>query len=84
MVGVHNMAPPSELLSIQNLNTKGGQHPIGKNKKGKIKKKDNNATIYQNNKVGREKKEKKNVKFPCKLYMELHMTHHCPKMEESR
>jgi hypothetical protein len=33
--------------------------------------------------VGEGKKEKKKVKFPCKLCIDDHLTHLCPKLEET-
>ena len=74
--------PPSDILSVQKATTKGGQQPGGK-KKGKNQKKDTTASGGNTN-AGGDKKERRKVKFPCKLCLEDHLTHHCPKMEEAK
>ena len=53
---------------------KGNQQPSGKKKKGKKGEGNQNKTKPTNNADG-GKKEKKKVKFPCKLCQEDHLTH---------
>jgi hypothetical protein len=36
------------------------------------------------NNVGKGKNEKRKVKFPCKLFMDDHLTHQCPRLEEAK
>jgi len=84
-----NKPSSSYVLLVHNINQKGNQQPRGK-KKGKGKKinttmggvndnKDKNAT----NARGGERK-KRRVKFPCKLFVELHPLHECPKFAEAK
>ena len=66
---------------------KGTQQPGGKNKKGKDKKggeKNKNKNVKSDANVGGAKKEKKKVKFPCKICSDDHLTHQFPKMEEAQ
>ena len=53
---------------------KGNQQPSGKKKKGKKGEGNQNKPKPTNNADG-GKKEKKKVKFPCKLCQEDHLTH---------
>jgi hypothetical protein len=66
---------------VQSKNPKGNQQTEGKrkhkNKKGKGDKK-------AANNVGEGKNEKRKVKFPCKLCMDDHLTHQCPRLEEAQ
>jgi hypothetical protein len=76
-------------------NPNGNQQPRGNKKKGQgnnhkdVKNNNNNKAKYENNNdksnnnVGEGKKEKRKVKFPCKLCKDDHLTHLCPKIEES-
>lgn len=64
------------------LGSWGGQG--GKDKKEKKKKKEDNTTNNSTNKkASREKKNKRKIKFPCKLCMKLRLTHYSPKMKEA-
>jgi hypothetical protein len=60
---------------------RGNNHKGGKNNNNKAK--DNNNNDKSNNNVGEGKKEKRKVKFPCKLCKDDHLTHLCPKIEEA-
>ena len=74
---------PSQSLSInvvQASNPKGNQQSDG-NKKGKNGKGNANKT---NEHVGEGPKEKKKVKFPCKLCTGDHLTHLCPKIQDAQ
>ena len=53
----------------------------GKNNNNKPKDKYNNGK--QNDIVGEGRKEKRKVKFPCKLCTNDHLTHLCPKLVEA-
>ena len=77
------VVPPTQTLdvhSVQSMNPKANQHTEGnkkqQNKKGKW---DKNTT----NNVGGGKMENKNSKYLCNLYMEYHLTHLCPLIEEA-
>jgi hypothetical protein len=59
---------------------RGNNHKVGKNNN---KSKDGTNNDRSNNNVGEGKKEKWKVKFPCKIYKYDHLTHLCPKIEES-
>jgi hypothetical protein len=59
---------------------RGNNHKGGKNNN---KSKDETNNDGSNNNVGEGKKEKRKVKFPCKLCKDDHLTHLCPKIEES-
>ena len=61
----------------------GNQHPSGKKKKGKKGEGNQNKPKPTNNAGGVEK-EKKKVKFPCKLCQEDHLTHQCPPMDQAQ
>jgi hypothetical protein len=59
----------------------------GNNRKGGMnnnnnKPKDNYNNEKSNNDVGDGSKERRKVKFPCKLYTDDHLTHSCPKLVE--
>ena len=62
---------------------KGNQQPSGKNKRGKKGEGNQNKQKPTNNADG-GKKEKKKVKFPCKLCHEDHLAHQCPLMEQAQ
>jgi hypothetical protein len=76
--------------SSTNLN--GIQQPGGNKKKGHSnncmggknnnKPKENYNNEKSNSNVGEEKKERRKVKFPCKLCTDDHLTHLCPKISE--
>jgi hypothetical protein len=51
--------------------------------KNNNKYKDDTNNDRSNNNVGEGMKEKQKVKFPCKLCKDDHLTHLCPKNEES-
>jgi hypothetical protein len=80
---------------VQSLtNPNGNQQPRGNRNKGRgnnqkggrnnnNKPKDNANNDKLNNNDGERKKEKWKVKFPCKLFTDDHLTHLCPKLEES-
>jgi hypothetical protein len=53
----------------------------GKNNNNKPKDKDNNGK--HNDNAGEGRKEKRKVKFPCKLCTDDHLTHLCPKLAEA-
>jgi hypothetical protein len=86
----------TDVHSVQSLtNQNGNQQPGGNKKKGrgnnrkggrsnnnKKKPKDNINNDKSNNNAGEGKKEKRKVKFPCKLCMDDHLTHLSPKLEE--
>jgi hypothetical protein len=55
---------------------------VGRNNNNN-KAKDDNNNDKSNNNVGEGKKEKRKVKFPCKLCKDDHLTHLCPKIEEA-
>jgi hypothetical protein len=70
----------SEVHSVQMMNPKENQQSEGKRKsKGKKGKGDKKVA----NNVGEGKNEKKKVKFPCKLCVDDHLTHQCPRLEEA-
>jgi hypothetical protein len=56
-------------------------HKGGKNNNNKPKEKYNNGK--HNDNAGEGNKEKCNVKFPCKLCIDDHLTHLCPKLVEA-
>jgi hypothetical protein len=82
-----------DVHSVQSSkNPNGDQQPDGNKRKvqtsrkggkngNKPKEKDNNGK--QNDNVGEEKKEKRKVKFPCKLCTDGHLTHLCPKLMDA-
>jgi hypothetical protein len=85
-----------DVHSVQSSsNPNGNQQPGGNKRKGcgnnrkggknnnNNKSKDDNNNDKSNNNVGEGKKEKRKVKFPCKLCKDDHLTHLCPKIEEA-
>jgi hypothetical protein len=83
-----------DVHSVQSLtNPSGNQQPRGNKKKGRTnnrncgknnnKPKDNGNNERMNNNVDEGKKERRKVKFPCKLCTDDHLTHLCPKLVES-
>jgi hypothetical protein len=87
---------PTQWVDVHSVqlskNPKGDQQPDGnkrkgrKNRKGgkngnKPKEKDNNGK--KNDNGGEGKKEKRKVKFPCKICTDDHLTHLCPKLMEA-
>jgi hypothetical protein len=73
-------------------NPNGNQQPGGNKKKGcnnrkggknGNKPKDNNNNEKMGNNVGEGKRERRKVKFPCKLCTDDHLTHLCPKLAEA-
>lgn len=77
----------SSINAIQSDNPKGNQNSNGK-KKGRGKKKNQDgkpgANKYGNNSGGGRNESRKKVKFPCKLCSGDHLTHLCPKIEDSQ
>jgi hypothetical protein len=84
--------PSVDVHSVQSSsNPNGDQQPRGNKKKGRgnnhkggknNKAKDNNNNDKSNSNASEGKKEKRKVKFPCKLCKDDHLTHLCPKIEE--
>jgi hypothetical protein len=87
---------PTQLVDVHSVqsskNSNGDQQTDGNKRKGrnnrkggkngnKPNKKDNNGK--HNDNVGESKKEKRKVKFPCKLCIDDHLTHLCPKFAEA-
>ena len=60
---------------------KGRNNRKGGKNKNKPKEKDNNGRLNDN--AGEGKKEKRKVKFPCKICTDDHLTHLCPKLAEA-
>ena len=83
------MEEAKDAPSPQNANVfaqifqKGNRQPSGKNKRRKKGEGNQNKQKPANNANG-GKKEKKKVKFPCKLCHEDHLTHICPLMEQAQ
>ena len=76
--------PSSQTATIfAQYSKNGNQHPCGKKKKGKKGEGNQNKQKPTNNADG-GKKEKKKVKFPCKLCHEDHLTHLCPLIEQAQ
>ena len=81
---------PSQSLSINVVQTsdpKGNQQSEGKKKGQNNKKKGKNGkgnANKTNEHVGEGPKEKKKVKFPCKLCTGDHLTHPCPKIQDAQ
>ena len=78
---------PSQYLSVnsvQTSNPKENQQSEGK-KKGRNKKKGKNekGNAKSNEHVGEGPKDKKKVKFPCKLCVGDHLTHLFPKIQDA-
>jgi hypothetical protein len=59
----------------------GNNHKGGRNNNNN-KPKDNVNNDISNNNVGEGKKERRKVKFPCKLCTDDHLTQLCPKLKE--
>jgi hypothetical protein len=82
---VHSMQSSKNPNGDQQLygNKRKGQNNRkgGNNNNNKPKDKDNNGKHNDNAKEG--KKEKRKVKFPCKLCTDDHLTHLCPKLAEA-
>ena len=77
--------PTSEVLNVQKTSKKGGQK--GKTKKEKKEKNANTTGNSGNNDKDEDEgdtKKKRKVKFPCKLCNEFHLTHFCPKLDETK
>ena len=76
---------PQSANVFAQTSSKGNQQPDGKKKKGKKGEGNQNQNKPKpaNNADG-GKKEKKKVKFPCKLCHEDHLTHLCPLMEQAQ
>jgi hypothetical protein len=79
---------------VQSLtNPNGNQQPRGNKKKGlgnnrkgqknSNKPKDNGNNEKLNNNSSEGNKERRKVKFPCKLCIDDHLTHLCPKLAEA-
>ena len=81
---------PSQSLSInavQSSEPKRNQQSDGKKKGRNNKKKGKNGkgnANKTNERVGEGQKEKKKVKFPCKLCAGDHLTHLCPKIQDAQ
>jgi hypothetical protein len=85
---------PTQLADVHSVKSStdpnGNQQPRGNNKKGRNnnrkggknnnKPKDNGNNEKTNNNVGEGKKERRKVKFPCKLCTNDHLTHLFPKL----
>ena len=74
---------PQNVNVFSETSQKGNQHPGGKKKRGKKGEGNQNKQKPANN-ADWGKKEKKKVKFPCKLCHEDHLTHICPFMEQAQ
>ena len=84
MVEVEKAAPsPQSANYFAQTSQKGNQQPSGKKKRGKKGEGNQNKQKPTNNADG-GKKEKKKVKFPCKLCHEDHLTHLYPLMEQAQ
>ena len=75
-------SPQNEIFFAQS-SQKDNQQPSGKKKKGKKCEGNQNKPKLTDNTDG-GKKEKKKVKFPCKLYQEDHLTHQCPLIDQAQ
>ena len=81
---------PSQSLSVNAVQTsdpKGNQQSEGKKKGRNNKKKGKNGkgnVNKTNEHVGEGPKDKKKVKFPCKLCVGDHLTHLCPKIQDAQ
>jgi hypothetical protein len=82
--GLTTLATQSFDVHCIQMNTLKGPQQLDEKKKGKGKKGsgDNNKKTDKN--VEGAKDEKRKVKLPCKLCDEDHLTHQCPRMEESQ
>ena len=72
---------------VQASDPKGSQQSDGKKKGRNNKKKGKNGkgnANKTNERVGEGQKEKKKVKFPCKLCARDHLTHLCPKIQDAQ
>jgi hypothetical protein len=89
-----NPTQSTDVHSMQSsTDPNGNQQPGGNKKKGRNnnrkggknnnKPKDNGNNERMNNNVGEGKKERRKVKFPCKLCTDDHLTHLCPKLAEA-
>ena len=84
MVEAAKAAPSPQSANVfAKTSQKGNQQPGGKKKKGKKGEGNQNKQKPVNNADG-GKKEKKKVKFPCKLCQEVHLTHLCPLMDQAQ
>jgi hypothetical protein len=63
-------------------NNKKGHNNNCKGGKNNNKPKDNGNNEKMKNNVGEGKRERRKVKFPCKLCTDDHFTHLCPKLAE--
>ena len=79
----------TNVISVQSSNPKDNQH-LGRNmRKGKNNnRKGGNKNENANNNekktnAGEDKQSKCKVKFPCKLCKDDHLTHLCPRMEDT-
>ena len=72
------VTPSPHVKSNQN----GTQQSDGNKNKGNKGEGNQNKPKPMNNAEG-GKKEKKKVKFPCKVYQEYHLTYQCPLMEQA-
>ena len=70
-------------MFLDNPPKRENRSPVGKRKKGKKGEGNQNKPKPTNNVDGGEK-EKKKVKFPCKLCQEYHLTHQCPLMDQDQ
>ena len=65
----------------------GGNKKKGRNNskggKNNNKPKDNGNNEETNNNAGESKRERRKVKFPCKICIDDHLTHLCPKLAEA-
>jgi hypothetical protein len=85
-VDVHSMQSSTNLNG--NQQTRGnkrkghGNNHKGGRKNNNNKPKENVTNEKLNNNVGEGKKERRKVKFPCKICNDEHLTHLCPKLME--
>jgi len=73
----NNQQPRGNKRKGHGKNCKDGRN----NNNNKLK--DNINNDISNNNVNEGKKDKRKVKFPCKLCTDDHLTHLCPKLEEA-
>jgi hypothetical protein len=87
-----NPTQSTDVYSMQSSSDpNGNQQPGGNKKKGcnnrkggknGNKPKDNNNNEKMGSNVGEGKRERRKVKFPCKICIDDHLTHLCPKLSE--
>jgi hypothetical protein len=82
---VHSMQSSTNPNGNQQLggNNKKGHGNNRKGGKNNNKPKENGNNEKSNNNASEGKKQRRKVKFPCKLYTHDHLTHLCPKLVEA-